>query len=40
MQEDAKILYEAIARVISKQKEIKGIKYTNLCYENEIPTMI
>ena len=27
----------AISRIIVKIKEEKGIKYTELCYENEIP---
>lgn len=36
MQQDAKKLYKAIAKVISQQKKEKGIKYTDLCYENEI----
>ncbi len=37
MQDDIKQLYEAISRVICKVKKDKGIKYTNLCYENDIP---
>ncbi len=37
MQEDVKELYIAISKVISKVKDDKGIKYTELCYENEIP---
>ena len=37
MQEEVKQLYTAISRIIVKIKEEKGIKYTELCYENEIP---
>ena len=37
MQENSKMLYKAVAVVISEQKDLKGIKYTKLCYENEIP---
>ncbi len=37
MQDEAKILYRAIAKIIAEQKNNKGIKYTELCYENEIP---
>ncbi len=37
MQENSKMLYKAVAVVISEQKDLKGIKYTELCYENEIP---
>ena len=37
MQDDMKILYKAAAAVIKKVKKEKGIKYTDFCYENEIP---
>lgn len=37
MQDDAQKLYNAISKVIVDQKEKKGIKYTEFCYENEIP---
>jgi len=37
MQEDSKILYEAISRVIHKARTDKNIKYTDFCYENDIP---
>lgn len=37
MQDDVKFLYEAIAKVILDVKQEKGIKYTDFCYENEIP---
>ncbi len=37
MQDDIKNLYTAIARVISKVKDERGIKYTELCYANDIP---
>lgn len=37
MQDDAKKLYSAIAKIISEYRKEKGIKYTEFCYENEIP---
>lgn len=37
MQENSKILYEAISRVIHKVRTEKNIKYTDFCYENDIP---
>ncbi|MBR2430563.1 hypothetical protein IKB17_03755 [bacterium] len=37
MQENSKILYEAISRVIHKTRIAKSIKYTDFCYENDIP---
>lgn len=37
MQDDVKFLYKAIAKVILDVKQEKGIKYTDFCYENEIP---
>ena len=37
MQDDTKKLYLAISKVINTVKNEKGIKYTELCYENEIP---
>ncbi len=37
MQDDAKILYKAISRVVAKIRKDKGIKYTDFCYENDIP---
>ena len=38
MQKEAKILYNAVANVIAQQKEIKGVKYTEICYENDVAT--
>lgn len=37
MQEDSKILYKAISRVIHKARIEKNIRYTDFCYENDIP---
>lgn len=37
MQDNVRQLYSAISKVIRKVKDEKGIKYTELCYENEIP---
>jgi len=37
MQEDSKILYKAISRVIHKTRTEKNIRYTDFCYENDIP---
>lgn len=37
MQEDSKILYEAISRVVHKVRTDRNIKYTDFCYENDIP---
>ena len=38
MQGDSLILYKTIGKLIKKVKEEKGIKYTELCYENDIST--
>ncbi len=38
MQDDSKILYKIIGEIIKQVKNDKGIKYTELCYENDIPT--
>ena len=38
MQEDSKTLYQAISNVIHKVRTDKNIKYTDFCYENDIPT--
>lgn len=38
MQDKTQKLYEAVSVVLCKIKNKKGIKYTNLCYENDIPT--
>lgn len=37
MQDDTRQLYIAIAKIICKIKEDKKIKYTELCYANDIP---
>ena len=37
MQADSKILYEAISRVIHNARISKNFKYTDFCYENDIP---
>lgn len=36
MQEDYKVLYEAVGKVIEKVRKSKGEKYTIFCYENDI----
>ena len=38
MQDKTQKLYQAISNVLCKIKKEKSIKYTNLCYENDIPT--
>lgn len=38
MQENSLIFYMAVANAIKTTKEEKGIKYTELCYENDIST--
>jgi len=38
MQDNSKIFYKSIGQVVKKIKAEKGIKYTELCYENDIPT--
>ena len=37
MQKKSKILYTHIGNLIQKIRTEKGIKYTDFCYENEIP---
>lgn len=37
MQDKTQKLYRAISNVLCKVKNEKSIKYTNLCYENDIP---
>ena len=37
MQDDFKMLYEAISKVIHTVRKDKNIKYTDFCYENDIP---
>lgn len=37
MQENSKVLYKIIGKMISETRKEKGIKYTDFCYENEIP---
>lgn len=37
MQDDSKILYEAISKVVHRVRTDKNIKYTDFCYENDIP---
>ncbi len=38
MQEDAQKLYSAVSKVIYETRKNKGIKYSDLCYENDIAT--
>ena len=38
MQENSKILYSAIAKIIKTTRKQKGYQYTLFCYENDIPT--
>ena len=38
MQDDSKILYKTIAKIIKRTRKQKGYKYTLFCYENDIPT--
>jgi len=37
MQGNSLILYKAISKVIHTTRLSKGIKYTDFCYENDIP---
>ena len=37
MQNNSKLLYKAISKVINKTRLEKHIKYTDFCYENDIP---
>ena len=37
MQDDVKKLYKAVSAVLQKARKDKGITYTFLCYENDIP---
>lgn len=37
MQQEAKILYKAIGKIVHKLRTEKGVKYTDFCYENDIP---
>ena len=37
MQEDSLILYKAISIIIHNTRKDKGIRYTDFCYENDIP---
>ena len=38
MQDNSKIFHRAIGKIINKIRKEKGIKYSDLCYENDIPT--
>jgi hypothetical protein len=37
MQGNSLILYKAISKIIHNTRTAKGIKYTDFCYENDIP---
>ena len=37
MQEESKQLYKAVSIIVNRLKEQYNIKYTNFCYENDIP---
>ena len=37
MQENSKILYKTIGKIIHNLRTSKGLKYTDFCYENDIP---
>lgn len=37
MQDNAKILYNIIGKIVSNKRKELGIKYTDFCYENDIP---
>ena len=37
MQDEVTQLYKATSRIISDVRKLKGIKYTEFCYENDIP---
>ncbi len=37
MQGNSLILYKAISKIIHSTRVSKGIKYTDFCYENDIP---
>jgi len=34
---EAKLLYETISEILVSCRKAKGIKYTDFCYENDIP---
>ena len=38
MQDNSKILYKAISKIIDKVRKEKNISYTDFCYGNEIPS--
>ena len=38
MQEESKQLYTAIGKILYEKRKELGIKYTDFCYENDIPT--
>ena len=38
MQENSKILYKSVAKIIKNTRKKYGLKYTTFCYENDIPT--
>lgn len=37
MQDETKILYQSIGKVLKQDRLNKNISYTNFCYENDIP---
>lgn len=37
MQDNAKILYSIIGKIVSNKRKESDIKYTDFCYENDIP---
>jgi len=37
MQQDSQKIYKTIGYIISKKRKESGIKYTDFCYENDIP---
>ena len=37
MQDDAKLLYNAIANIVSRYRKKSGVKYIDFCYGNDIP---
>lgn len=37
MQDTSKVLYKAIGKVLSNKRKEIGVKYTDFCYENDIP---
>lgn len=37
MQQESKLLYEILGKLLKEERKRRGIKYTDFCYENDIP---